>query len=81
MEKVESEPRRFKRYPYGFLRLRLVTPCLAVVLGIVLAVTNAGGVGQTGANNTTTVFICGLALIPLGIVFFLIALWMAKRGI
>jgi LPXTG-motif cell wall-anchored protein len=76
---TKEEPRRFKRYRYG--PVRLVTPWLGLVVGIACVVIGAGGLQKTGESNTSVTFIAGLALIVLSVVFFFIFRWMAKRGI
>jgi LPXTG-motif cell wall-anchored protein len=73
--------RRFKYYPYGPLRLRLVMPCVAVAAGVIVAVTRISGLNKTGDDSTSLLFFAGLALVVLGVIAFFVALWMAKRGI
>lgn len=37
-----------RRYPYGPLHLRLVTPIVAIVMGIIIAIRSVGGLDKTG---------------------------------
>lgn len=70
-----------RRYPYGPLHMRLVTPILAIVAGIFFALRNIGGLNKTGEGNTMLFFMLGLTLVVLGIIAIPVARWMAKRGI
>jgi len=64
-------PRRFRRYPYGWLRMRLVYPALAIVAGGAFAITRFGD----------PIGYFGLAVAVLGLVAIPVAVWMAKRNL
>ncbi|MET0590195.1 MAG: hypothetical protein ABWZ77_03375 [Naasia sp.] len=64
-------PRRFRRYPYGWSRMRLVYPVLAIVTG--------GGFAITRFGDPIGYF--GLATAILGLVAIPVAVWMARRDL
>lgn len=77
-----SEPNRMhRRYPYGPFHMRLVTPIVAIVVGIILAIRSVGGLNKTGDGNTTLLFVLGLAVVVVAIIAIPVARWMAKRKI
>ena len=68
-----------KQYRYGPFYSRLVTPCLAVVVGIILAAANVDGLGNNPPHSAFVIFVVGVALMLVGIGGFFLALWMGKR--
>lgn len=70
----DPEPRdgqRPSRYQWRYGPVRLVLPWAAVVVGILLAI----------MHRTPALLWAGIGLIILGVVFFFIYRFMAKRGI
>lgn len=79
----DGEPKRFKKYPYGPLRIRLVLAivCVGVGVGAVLAISNLGRLGLHGDRGSIAVFLWGIGPIVLGVASYFVARWMAKRNL
>lgn len=70
----DQEPRdgqRPSRYQWRYGPVRLILPLAAVVVGILLAI----------MHRTPELLWVGIGLIVLGVIFFFIYRFMAKRGI
>jgi hypothetical protein len=74
----DGEPKRFKRYPYGPLGIRLVSAILCALVGIAFVI---GDLGRLGGGRSTGLFLIGAGLIVVGIAGFFVARWMAKRNL
>lgn len=70
--------RMHRRYPYGPLHLRLITPIVAIAAGTILAISSAGGLGN---GDSTVLFVACLAVVVIGMIAIPIMRWMAKRGL
>jgi hypothetical protein len=75
----QGEPQSFQRYPYGPLRIRLISGMVVLGVGIVLAISDFPGVGIWDDGGLA--FYLGLGAIALGVVALLVVRWMARRGI
>jgi hypothetical protein len=75
----KTEPKRFKRYPYGALRFRLISAAGVALIGFILVVTHVPGAEALPGGLFQ--FLLGLGLISLASVAFFLSRWMAKRGI
>lgn len=77
----DREPKRFKRHPYGPLRMRLVLAVLCVVVGALLAIGSLPWLGLRDDQGLSALFLWGIGLIVLGVAGFFVARWMAKRNL
>lgn len=72
----KGEPERFRRYPYGPGGSRLYMAVLVLVVGVVVSIVGATGLG--GAS-TVLLLVGGPSLIVVGTAGLFLARWMAKR--
>ncbi|WP_431279127.1 hypothetical protein [Leifsonia poae] len=75
-----AKPRKY-RYPYGPLYMRLVTPGLAIVVGMFFVTTRVGSINKPGEESATVLVWIGVVLIVVGIAGIFLARWMAKRDL
>lgn len=68
-----------RRYPYGPGYSRLLAAGAAVVVGIVLVIKCAGGLGGI-TGDATVLFPLSLVLVAVGVAGIFLARWMARRG-
>ncbi len=82
-EEKNQGPEKPRPYKWRYGPARLAMPWISVAVGIFFffLVRNSGGIGRGGSHDTTFGFVFGLALIALGIIFFFVYRWMAKRGL
>ena len=74
----DGEAKRFKTYPYGPFRIRLVLAMFCVLVGLVIGILN---VGRLGDGRSAPLFLVGIGLIVVGVAGWFVARWMAKRNL
>ena len=74
----DGEPKRFRKYPYGPFRMRLVLALLSVLFGVVFAISNLGHLGD---RSSSAPFLLGIGMVVVGVMGFFVARWMAKRNL
>jgi hypothetical protein len=75
----EAAPPRKYKWRYG--PVRLVSPWIAVIVGILFVIEGRGAASGSTNRGVEVLFFVGLILIVVGVVSFFLARWMAKKGI